>query len=247
MKQKESIEKRAKREYKKGNNVMEFFRKLTGKKRNATEAIRISYDLQAGSYIDLAKKNKKFVKTYTRSIARIIDKYKPMSILEIGVGEATTLGNVIIELKTKPTVIKGFDISNKRIVCARRYLDNLKVSGVDLFVSDLFNIPLNDNSIDVVYTFHSLEPNGGKEREAIKEALRVAKKYLILFEPSWEFANKEDKKRMENHGYVTKLYRTVRKMRLNVVSYYPFKHSANPLNPTGVIVIKKRGLLFREK
>jgi ubiquinone/menaquinone biosynthesis C-methylase UbiE len=33
----------------------------------------------------------------------------------------------------------------------------------DLVVADLFHIPFADNSVDVVYTSHSLEPNGGRE------------------------------------------------------------------------------------
>ena len=54
-----------------------------------------------------------------------------------------------------------------------------------------------DKSVDVVYTAHSLEPNGGRELEAVKELLRITSKRLILIEPSYELADKECKIRMK--------------------------------------------------
>ena len=44
-------------------------------------------------------------------------------------------------------------------------------------------IGLKSNSVDIIYTNHSLEPNGGREEVILKELLRVTNKYLILFEP----------------------------------------------------------------
>jgi hypothetical protein len=63
-----------------------------------------------------------------------------------------------------------------------------------IFVGDLFRIPSADNSIDVTYTSHYVEPNGGREVPAIKELLRVARKEVILVEPINELAPEEAKK-----------------------------------------------------
>lgn len=71
----------------------------------------------------------------------------------------------------------GFDLSWSRISVAQKWLDEKSVKA-QLFVGDLFSIPLADRSVDVVYTSHSLEPNGGKEELAIKELLRVPGKQL---------------------------------------------------------------------
>ena len=104
---------------------------------------------------------------------------------------------------------------------------------------NLFEITLLDNSIDIVYTSHSLEPNGGKEKEGLEELYRITNKYLILLEPSFEFANEEAKKRMKNHGYVTKLYETAKKLGYDIKEHRLFDYTQNPLNPTGLIVIEK--------
>ena len=110
---------------------------------------------------------------------------------------------------------------------------------VFLFMANLFNIPLADDLIDIVYTSHSIEPNGGKEREALLELMRITKKYLILLEPAYEFASTEAKKRMMKHGHIKTLYSTAISLGLNVIEHRLFDLCSNPLNPTGLMVIKK--------
>jgi hypothetical protein len=71
-----------------------------------------------------------------------------------------------------------------------------------LFVSDLFAIPLEGDSIDLVHTFHSLEPNGGREEGALRELLRIARRAVVLIEPVFGLASAEARQRMSHHGYV---------------------------------------------
>jgi len=83
--------------YKQGKNITQIMRDRAGLQRNTDEIIEIAYDLQAGSYIQSMEtaeweKNKQ---TYTPEIARAIQSLcNPSSILEAGVGEATTLSGV---------------------------------------------------------------------------------------------------------------------------------------------------------
>lgn len=96
-----------------------------------------------------------------------------------------------------------------------------------------------DNSIDLVYTSHSIEPNGGREEEALRELYRITKKYLVLLEPSYEFADTECRKRMKKNGYVTKLYSTAKRLGYKIVEHRLFDYSRNRLNPTGLMIIEK--------
>ena len=223
-----------------GANVMEYFRNLNNSRNNSIESIKISYDLQAGTYIETYKNNRAFVDLYTGAIAELIEGLgNHQSVLEAGVGEATTLANVIEKMKNPPAAACGFDISWSRINYAKAFARSKNVNDNWLFTGDLFHIPLKDNCIDIVYTSHSIEPNGGREKEALQELYRIASRYLVLLEPAYELASEEAKARMEHHGYVRGLKSTAEDLGYKVAEYRLFDHIINPLNPTGLIVIEK--------
>ena len=188
--------------YEKGENIIQYLKKIGNNKLNSIEDILISYDFQAGSYIDIYSKDQDFRDKYSNAIAKIINKFEDInSIIEIGVGEAITLNLLIKNLKNKPSDILGFDISWSRLKFAKELMKDFYINNFKFFTANLFEIPLLDNSVDIVYTSHSIEPNGGKEEEALIELYRITKKYLILLEPSFEFANDEDaKKAMKQLG-----------------------------------------------
>lgn len=231
---------RIKQLYLDNGNILKYLRERQGHVSNAVEDILISYDFQAGNYTARYKQNSSVEKLYCSHLAGLIDRLGPhSSLLEVGVGEATTLGPLLQLLPNRPDRCYGFDISWSRVKYARRFLQEMGVHDVDLFVGDLFHAPIHDNSIDVVYTSHSIEPNGGKEREALIELYRIARKYLILLEPAYEFADEEAKARMGSHGYITSLFSTAQELGLNIIEHRLFDVSLNPLNPTGLIIIKK--------
>ncbi|AEA45469.1 methyltransferase domain-containing protein [Fluviicola taffensis] len=226
--------------YSKGENIIKYLKGKKPNEQNTIEEILISYDFQAGSYTKAFLENPEFRTIYSCSLASIVDNLGSFnSIMEAGVGEATTLNNVVRQLKQQPKNILGFDISWSRLKFAKEFLADFNVKNISLFTANLFEIPLCDNSIDVVYTSHSIEPNGGKEKEALEELYRITGKYLILLEPSFEFASPEAQDRMKEHGYVTKLHATALELGYKVIEHRLFDHSINPLNPTGLIVIEK--------
>ena len=225
--------------YNNNGNICSFLREQSGENLNDLETILISYDFQAGSYIQFAEKNSGYLNAYTDSLAKIINSFSSVdSIIEIGVGEATTLGNL---LKKIPSGISayGFDISWSRIFYAQQFLKKQKINTCTLFTGDFFNCPLADNSIDVVYTSHSIEPNGGREKEALEELYRITNKYLVLLEPAYDFATEEGKNRMIKNGYITKLYETAKELNYKIIEHRLFDISSNPLNPTGLTIIEK--------
>jgi hypothetical protein len=162
--------------------------------------------------------------------------------MEVGVGEATILSPLFAKFDPDNYLEKfGFDISWSRTRYAKDYCKKFGVNA-NLFSANLFNIPLPDNSIDIVYTSHSLEPNGGKEKEALKELYRVAAKYVVLLEPDYNNASPEGKSRMDKHGYVKNLDLHAKELGYEIIENKPLDVFINNLNPTGLTIIKKNNV-----
>lgn len=233
-----SIISRLKEAYGNGENIIQLLKKESF---NDWESIMISYDFQAGSYTKLAKENEEYLENYSQAIADVLIRIGTdfTSIIEIGVGEATVMNPLMKKIDPSDKLVKfGFDISWSRI---RYAVENSKKNGntIKLFTANLFNIPLPDNSIDIVYTSHSLEPNGGKEKEALQELYRIAKKYIVLLEPDYKNGSEQAKARMTNHGYVRNLADHANDLGYEVITEEAFKIYINELNPTGLTIIKK--------
>ena len=209
--------------YAAGGNILEFL-KNEGGRYNRVEAIMISYDLQAGSYTAMADHNREYLDRYTDAIKEALADLKNFTtILEVGVGEATVMNPLMEKLDPNDEILKyGFDISWSR---TRFAYENTKkhAHSINFFTADLFEIPLPDNSIDVVYTSHSIEPNGGREKDALKELHRVAKKYVVLLEPDYRNASRQGKKRMLRHGYVRNLHEHAIELGFDVLEHRPFE------------------------
>ena len=110
---------------------------------------------------------------------------------------------------------------------------------MSLVVGDMFNMPCPDNSYDIVFTRQALEPNRGKEKELLSELYRVTNKYLILIEPAYELASEEAKRRMNEHGYIQKLYSSAKELGLNIIKWELYGTNEVELNPVGLMIIEK--------
>ncbi len=231
------------RVYQSGKNVMEYLRARQGTAENDPFTILASYDLQAGSYVRALIENPELGKIQAAAAAKfagLFDRLAPDSILEVGVGEATTFANVLARMQRRPKHALGFDISVSRILVARDYLASLG-QGATLFTGALEAIPLPAASIDVVYTSHSVEPNGGRERPILEELYRVARRYVVLCEPSNELGSEATQRRMVQHGYVQNLHATAVSLGYEVVEHSLWGVDANPQNQAALIVIRKPG------
>lgn len=228
-------------EYAKGNNVMQFAKAQKHALVNTEQAILISYDLQAGTYIENVRKFPSDQEIWTNQIANVLIPLIKSNtlILEVGVGEATTLTGVLSHLNGYNVSGSGFDISFSRIYAANGYLDE-NCQNAELFVADISKIPVMSNSIDIVYTSHSLEPNGGREKELIAELLRISKKYVVLIEPIYELASNEAKSRMDAHGYVKGLCKAAEECSAKILECKLLDYTKNPLNPSGLIILEKK-------
>jgi ubiquinone/menaquinone biosynthesis C-methylase UbiE len=230
-----------KKAYESGVNIMQFLRSLGGTAENQEQNIRISYDLQSGNYIKKFLINRDFKEQYGKKLASTIASLgKFNTILEAGTGEGIMLHLLRKHLAAPCLELMGFDISWSRLKYARYLFERFAQQDISLFSANLFNIPLEDNSVDIVFTSHAIEPNGGKEAEALKELYRVASKYLVLLEPSFDFASEDGKKRMLEHGFITGLHQAAVALGYKIHTYEPFGLSVNELNPTGLLIIEKQ-------
>jgi len=87
-----------KERYEQGQNITQFLRNEMGEPHNTKEIIEIAYDLQTGSYISMVKDGEMAQRQdrYSQEIVNIITSLcQPTSIMEAGVGEATTLSGVL--------------------------------------------------------------------------------------------------------------------------------------------------------
>ena len=230
--------------YKNSGNISDFLRSSLLLDKNTAEVIEISYDLQAGSYVHQVLQNPEQYHSYCTELASYLDKYldKADSLIEVGCGEATTTSGVFQKLRNKPSKIFGFDISFSRIKVAIDFWKNQYDEHLDLidnhevvasfFVADLFSIPLAHQSIDVVYTSHSIEPNGGREVESLRSLFRIARKRVLLFEPYFEAASPEGKSRMTRHGYIKEIPEAIKEAGGILRDIQRINNIDNSLNPT---------------
>ena len=226
--------------YRSGTNIMAYLRDTRGQTDNDSTAILTSYDLQAGSYVRLVEQDPAIARAVDRScekFADIIGRLGCASLLEAGVGEATTLAGVVSRLTRRPDHVLGFDISLSRLLWARHYAEHRGVSAA-WFTGTLECIPLADSSVDVVFTSHAVEPNRGREREILLELHRVARRYLVLREPSDELGSDETRAHIERHRYVTGLAATARALGFEVVEHSPWGLDPNPRNAAALLIIR---------
>ena len=225
-----------KKKYLEGKNITEHLRKKKQLKTNSKEVIEIAYELQAGSYVDEFKKNKKIYNNYISEISACLNKNLDSydSILDIGSGEATILTGVTNNLIFKNHNVTGFDISLSRVEIGKKYSSkNLKRGKkINFFVGAISQIPMQDKSIDIITSSHAIEPNGGDEDSIAKELIRVARKKIILFEPCYEKASSNIKKRMRKLGYIKDLTKYFKKYGAFFKGIVPIKESIDSMNPT---------------
>jgi SAM-dependent methyltransferase len=232
--------------YQKGENVTQYLRTKFGSEDNSSQIIEIAYDLQAGSYTDVAQSNRDQAERYATELSEILTEHLESgdSLLDVGTGEITTLTLVLNKVDIELSDILALDLSWSRLSVGMNFhRENRKIKlPLKPFVADIKEIPLHEKCVDVVTSSHALEPNGKNLETLLRELFRVTKKKLVLFEPSYELNSEEGKVRMDSLGYIKDIEGTVSKLGGKVLDVIPIQNIeypwANPLNPTTCYIIE---------
>lgn len=124
------------------------------------------------------------------------------SILEVGAGELTTLTEIAGRIGLD-RCYHGIDISFGRVYQGTKYF-SARVPELDMTAvrADAMSLPYPNDSFDIVFSSHCLEHIPLHYQRAIDEMIRVARRAVVLFEPSYELNGPVQKLRMRAHGYV---------------------------------------------
>lgn len=123
--------------------------------------------------------NKDIFKTYNKKVSiggkrfTIFLLHNEESVLDVGCGS----GALYEEIRKGLTRFdyKGVDLTDEFIkACKEQYPE------AEFEVQNMFKLKEEDESWDTVINFHAIEYAGPKFKEVIKEALRVAKKRVII-------------------------------------------------------------------
>lgn len=233
--------------YRGGTNIIDHLRRQLGTQFNTEQLVETSYDMQAGSYVSFVEANPGRIDPYRDELARLIGRViEPGdSVVDVGTGEMTTLATVARLGYAGVSAAYALDISLSRLVVGQRYLRMQLDAGlaqkIRPVVASLFRLPFADNSVDVVWTAHALEPNGGRELEAIAELARVTRRHLVLFEPSYERNSDAGRERMDRLGYIKDLPGVIDRIPgLALEQVLRVEATENPLNPTCAYIVRKR-------
>ena len=226
-----------------GGSITEFLRAELDEATNSTEIIELTYDLQAGSYIAMAEERAEDLAPLMAEFAMLLGPHLEAgdSLLDVGTGEFTTIAAIIEALGTPPAELYACDVSWSRLHKGMAFWRRRRAAGLTRlhhFVADMKALPLPAGSVDVITSSHALEPNGANLPSLLAELLRVARKRLVLFEPSYERASREARRRMDRLGYIRGLEGEIMRLGGRVLSVTSLAHAFNPLNPTACYVVE---------
>jgi ubiquinone/menaquinone biosynthesis C-methylase UbiE len=233
----------AKSVYENNENITSALKKHLGLKKNSYEIIEIAYDLQAGEYSKKAEVNQVFYNNRAQEVFQFIDaNIKHIeSMLDVGSGELTMFARVASNMSFNSNIkLFATDISLSRLVVGRKSLTPSFeiIKKINLVVADTAKLPFVTNGIDLIITDHSLEPNGGRLKELLRECFRVARRYCVFVEPSNALQSAEGLKRMESLGYIFDLEKNVVNLGGRIVARHTTVNNYNEMNKSEMLLVE---------
>lgn len=190
------------------DQVLKSYDRMAGVYNEVDEALRNDQTVRFCVY-DGKYSERKSCEIYNAQIEYAVREiYEPYlreaaSALEVGAGEGTTIQN-ILRLAQLPDIRWGaLELSWSRVAEAKRSaISKSNVTAFGSFVAgSAVSLPYHDNSFDVVFTNGCIEQIKFDTDKAIAECIRVARKKVVFYEPSYELGDDFQRKYMEGRQY----------------------------------------------
>lgn len=206
---------------------------------------RMRYSVVDGEVKNISSiENMQFIR---KEMNEVLQEIEFNSVLEVGVGELTTLESVYDKFGPEIDAY-GVDLSVNRVYHGlREYRSRHKIDPT-VVKGNAIRLPFPDNSFDLVYTRHTLEQMPTIYKEALDEIIRVCKRHVVLFEPSYELATLSQRIKMHNSDYVRGIMKFLKtRSDILVNSFYLMKNSANPMNHTACYRLELKNAFVSDK
>ena len=223
----------------------------------------IRYDRRAGTYVDEYKKS--FAKDWIENVVmdgRVTrapygdalqahlnwlgsDVIRPMnvansSILEVGAGELTTLVPLVKAIGEKTLKAYACELTWSRCSVGEEFAKAQGIKIESIVAGSVTDLPYPDNRFDIVYTHYCLEELGGLELKAIGELVRVAKRYVILVEASYEFGHPLQRRKLRARRWNLGLVSAIKALKLKLVRHELVPYCTDDLHHGAIFVIEKQ-------
>jgi ubiquinone/menaquinone biosynthesis C-methylase UbiE len=184
---------------------------------------------------------------YRKQLAYVSDSvFRPllrdgMTVLEVGAGETTTIHNLINSLAPLKVRWSGLELSWSRIAEGKRWaLEHGTLDQFDhLVAASAVDIPFSDGSFDVVFTNGCVEQIRYNTERALSEILRVARRLVVLYEPTYELGDKHQRLYLEGSQYCRGIPDILKSLGARIVRHELAPHSFNPFCCYAVTIVEK--------
>lgn len=226
--------------------------------RKTSDAVERKYDALAGSYIarrygelgrgerwyylgqDLQRRsNRDYVMQQQTRYCDVLAQFPFRRILEVGAGELTTLAAVAERFGPEVHYVAA-ELSLNRVQQGRRLFIQRIGAGLDACKANAVRLPFPDASVDVAFTSQALEHMPYDFRAAVSEMCRVARRAVVLFEPSYEMGSTAQRLRMLAKDYFRGLPAWIATLK-GVRCHAPFWVGGSPVNRIACTVIEIDG------
>ena len=234
------------------------------RKKRVSKSVESHYDKISGSYIQdnyyvdkprycifenqiKSLSNIELMKNIRRECNEVLSELNFYSVLEVGIGELTTMESVVSKNKNLKQVF-GIDLSLNRMLHGLEEYKKRQTLIPELSKSNAINLPFKDFIFDLVYSRHTLEQMPLTFKEAISEMIRVSNRHIVLFEPSYEKGGFAQKLKMIRKDYFRGLDKFLSaNPDVKIVKSFLMKNCVNPLNRTYCYVLEKISAVNHEK